>query len=114
MTAPAPWLSRRLVKLGFSQTEADALAAEGDVLGVLAQHMLDAAAHGEVHVFTYTMPAAQTTATIDHDLGRDPVAVQVTDSDGIVYSEYEVVNTVPQAQVRIGFDVAIQATIRLL
>jgi len=63
--------------------------------------------------FEYQMPVAQTTAIIDHTLGRDPVAVQVFD-DGVLCSEYSVVFTVPGQQVRLGFDVSVAAFVRLL
>lgn len=63
--------------------------------------------------FEYQMPVAQTTAVIDHNLGRDPVAVQVFD-DGVLCSEYSVVFTIPGQQVRLGFDVSVAAFIRLL
>jgi hypothetical protein len=64
--------------------------------------------------FEYQMPVAQTTAVIDHDLARDPVAVQVFDEDGVLCSEYSVVFTIPRKQVRLGFDVAVAALIRLI
>lgn len=60
----------------------------------------------------YQMPTAQTTALIDHGLGRDPVAVQVV-VDGVQASEFEVVFTVPQEQVRVAFDIPVLALIRL-
>lgn len=63
--------------------------------------------------FEYQMPVAQTTATIDHELGRDPVAVQVFD-DGVLCSDYSVVFTIPGQQVRLGFDVSVAAFIRLI
>lgn len=62
--------------------------------------------------FEYPMPIAQTTAVIDHDLGRDPVAVQVV-VDGVQASEFEVVFTVPSEQIRVGFDIPVAALIRL-
>lgn len=68
---------------------------------------------GSVSVFEYQMSHAQTTATIDHDLGRDPVAVQVFDGTQIC-DEYSVVFTRPGEQVLIGFDVSVAAFIRLL
>lgn len=63
--------------------------------------------------FAYQMPAPATTATITHNLGRDPVAVQVIDG-GRLCSEYGFFITVPGAEVQIGFDVSIAALIRLL
>lgn len=65
-----------------------------------------------LEIFEYQMPVAQTTAYVDHDLGRNPVAVQVF-VDGVEASEYEVVFTVPAQQVRVAFDVAVAALIRL-
>ena len=64
--------------------------------------------------FVYVMPAAQTTATVDHDLGRDPVSIQVLDDFGNVYEEFSITYTVPKEQVRIGFDIPIKATIRMM
>lgn len=64
--------------------------------------------------FQYQMPTAQTTALVDHTLGYDPVAVQVFDEDGLLCSEYSVVFTIPDQQVRVGFDIALKATIRLI
>lgn len=60
----------------------------------------------------YQMPVAQTTAVIDHDLEHDPVAVQVV-VDGVQASEFEVVFTIPNRQVRVSFDVPVEALIRL-
>ena len=68
---------------------------------------------GVFDAFEYQMPTAQTTAIIDHDLERDPVAIQVFDGP-IVCSEYSVTFTIPGEQVLIGFDVSIAAFIRLL
>jgi hypothetical protein len=62
--------------------------------------------------FEYQMPVAQTTALVDHTLGRDPVAVQVL-VDGVQASEFEVVFTIPQQQIRVGFDIPALALIRL-
>jgi hypothetical protein len=68
---------------------------------------------GVLSVFEYQMPHAQTTAIIDHTLGRDPVAVQVFDGDQLC-DEYGVVFTRPGEQVTVGFDVSVAAFIRLL
>jgi hypothetical protein len=62
--------------------------------------------------FEYQMSVAQTTALIDHTLGRDPVAVQVV-IDGVQASEFEVVFTAPQTQIRVAFDIPVLALIRL-
>lgn len=64
--------------------------------------------------FVYVMPTAQTTATIDHHLGRDPLGVQVLDEFGTVYDEFSITYTVPKEQVRVGFDIPLKATIRLM
>ena len=64
--------------------------------------------------FEYQMPVAQTTAVIDHTLERDPVSVQVFDESGRICSEYSVVFTDPAKQVRVGFDVAVKALIRMI
>ena len=63
--------------------------------------------------FEYLMPVAQTTATFAHTLGRDPVSVQVL-VDGVQADEYQVLYPVPGEQVRVGFDIPVQALIRLL
>ena len=68
----------------------------------------------DVTPFVYVMPTAQTTATVDHDLNRDPISIQVLDEFGEVYSEFSITYTVPKSQVRVGFDLAIKATIRML
>ena len=67
-----------------------------------------------VEPFVYVMPVAQTTALIDHDLGRDPVVVQVLDDFGAVYDEFSITYTVPKEQVRVGFDIPLKATIRMM
>jgi len=64
-------------------------------------------------VFEYTAPVPATVHVVTHDLGRDPVSIQVWDDDGLLCDGYSVVFTVPGQQVRIGFDVSIKATIRL-
>jgi hypothetical protein len=65
-------------------------------------------------VFDYLMPVAQTTAVIDHTLGRDPVVVQVIDpSTQAEVDEYGVVFLIPGERVRVSFDISIQALIRL-
>jgi len=64
--------------------------------------------------FVYVMPVAQTTATIDHDLGRDPIVVQVLDESGEVCDEFSVVYTIPNQQLRVGFDIPVKATIRVM
>lgn len=63
--------------------------------------------------FEYQMAVAQTTVLVDHQLGYDPVAVQVL-VDGQVCSEYSVVYTIPREQVRVAFDISVQALIRLM
>lgn len=68
---------------------------------------------GTTHVYEYTMPVAQTTAIIDHNLGRDPVAVQVL-LDGQECDEYSVTFPIPGQRVLVGFDVSVAATIRLI
>lgn len=80
------------------------------VVPVVGPKGADGAAAGH---FEYLMPIPQTTVLIDHPLGYDPVAVQVL-VDGEVCSEYSVVFTVPEQQVRIAFDVSVQAMIRLM
>lgn len=62
--------------------------------------------------FEYQMPVAQTTAVIDHTLGHDPVAIQVMVND-VQASEFEVVFTIPQQQIRVAFDIPVAALIRL-
>lgn len=64
-------------------------------------------------VFEYLMPIAQTTVLVDHPLGYDPVAVQVL-VDGELCAEYSVVYTIPMQQVRVAFDISVQALIRLM
>lgn len=64
--------------------------------------------------FVFVMPAAQTTATVDHHLGHDPISIQVEDEFGTVYTEFSIVYTVPGEQVRLGFDLPIKATIRMM
>lgn len=64
-------------------------------------------------VFEYLMPVAQTTALVEHNLGRDPVAIQVI-VDGTVREEYSVSFPLPGATVLVGFDVSVQALIRLI
>lgn len=66
----------------------------------------------EFDIFEYQMPMPSTTATIDHDLGRDPVSVQVF-VDGEICQGYGVYFTIPGEQVQIGFDIAAAALIRL-
>lgn len=68
---------------------------------------------GTTKVFEYLMPVAQTTALITHDLGHDPVGVQVV-VDGTARDEYSVSFPVPGETVLIGFDVSVQALIRLI
>lgn len=63
--------------------------------------------------YEYQMPVPQTTALVDHPLGYDPVAVQVF-VDSELCAEYSVVYTIPGQQVRVAFDVAVQALIRLM
>jgi hypothetical protein len=63
--------------------------------------------------FEYQMSAPATTATVVHDLGRDPVAVQVFDG-GVLCNEYGFYITVPHTEVQLGFDVPVTALIRLL
>lgn len=64
--------------------------------------------------FEYLMPVPQTTALIDHNLGYDPVAIQVLDTgSGEHFAEWSAVFTVPGQQIRLGFDVAVAALIRL-
>lgn len=70
-------------------------------------------ASGTSSVFEYLMPIPATTVTIDHNLGRDPVAVQVF-LEGMVAEEYAVFFTVPGEQVQLSFDLAVAAFIRLL
>jgi hypothetical protein len=65
-------------------------------------------------VFEYLMPVAQTTALIEHPLGRDPVVVQVIDpATSAEVDEYEVVFVTPGQRVRVAFDIAAQLLIRL-
>ena len=66
-----------------------------------------------IEVFEYQMSTPATTVTIDHGLGRDPVAVQVF-HEGVLCDEYGVTFTVPDEQIQIGFDISIAALIRLL
>ena len=66
----------------------------------------------DLDIFEYQMPVAQTTAVINHTLGRNPVAVQVM-VDGVQASEFEVVFTIPDEQVRVAFDFPVLALIRL-
>lgn len=68
---------------------------------------------GQTRVFEYLMPVAQTTALITHDLGHDPVGVQVV-VDGTARDEYSVSFPIPGETVLIGFDVTVQALIRLI
>ena len=63
--------------------------------------------------FDYLMPIPGTTAVIEHDLGRDPVAVQVI-VDGTVRDEYSVSFPLAGQTVMVGFDVVVQALIRLI
>ena len=69
---------------------------------------------GSVTPYVYVMPTAQTSATINHTLGRDPIAVQVFDETGVLCEGYSVAFTVPTTQVQVGFDISMAATIRLL
>lgn len=69
---------------------------------------------GGAEAFTYQMPTSQTTALVTHTLGRDPVAVQVFDEFGVLCDGYGVTFTDPAHQVRLSFDVALKALIRLL
>lgn len=65
-------------------------------------------------VFEYTMPAAQaSTGAITHGLGRDPIAVQVFDESGVLCDGYSLSFPNPGVTVLIGFDISIQAHIRL-
>lgn len=66
-----------------------------------------------VDIVEYQMPTPASTVTIDHGLGRDPVAIQVF-HEGVLCNEYGVYYTVPDEQVQIGFDTSIAALIRLL
>lgn len=64
-------------------------------------------------VFEYVMPVPGTTALIEHDLGRDPVAVQML-VDGSEVDEYGVTFPVPGHTVLVGWDTPALAVIRLL
>lgn len=94
MTATqAPWLERRLIALGFSEAQAAAMSADGDLAGALAVHALDTSIHGlagspasvgvEVVVST---PAATWTIPVPPEFGRTP-AVMVFVADRFVIAD---------------------------
>lgn len=60
----------------------------------------------------YLMPVAQTTATFDHTLGHNPTSVQVI-LDGQVCEEFSVTFPIAGQRVQVGFDISVQALIRV-
>lgn len=64
--------------------------------------------------FEYVSPTAQTTHTVFHNLGHDPVAVQVIDRDsGLLVDGFSYVVLDTNTRVRIAFDISLSVTIRL-
>ena len=82
-------------------------------VGVVVHTGLPGPAGTGVDIWEYQMLTPATTATIDHDLGRNPVAVQVV-IDGEEVSEFGVYFTIENEQVQISFDIPAAALIRLL
>lgn len=59
-------------------------------------------------------PTAQAAHVITHNLGRDPVAVQVFDvASGLLVDDYSYVVITPNVSCRIGMDIALQLRVRL-
>lgn len=63
-------------------------------------------------VIEYQMSIPATVVDLDHDLGRDPMSIQVF-VDGLMHDEFGVFFTIPTTRVRLTFDVAVAAFIRI-
>lgn len=70
---------------------------------------------GTRDLFQYDAPAAQTTHTVTHNLGYDPVAVQVLDLDdsNILVDGYAYAVISPGVSCRVSFDVSLRVRVRL-